>query len=129
MNLKSNLNHAAAEGARAAVGAGGDSDMTTVACQTTKRVAAIDRVKEAVDGQSAEVKEEVRHLVEDDAENVKIDDCTAFSGSGTTTPGSWCIRVALPFDYGSHPIVPSAPGLGIVMPSTLTASGVVQLSS
>jgi hypothetical protein len=98
------------------------------ACTDAKRDAAIDRVREAMAGQSSDVKQQVdAQLAIPD--NVKIDDCSAFADSGTTAPGSWCIRVAIPYDYAGHPIVPSAPGLGVFMPSTLTSSGVVQLSS
>src|SRR2546423_15286860 len=50
LNLKSNLTHAASEGARAAVGAGGGCDISDGGCQTTKEQAAEDRAKEALAG-------------------------------------------------------------------------------
>src|SRR2546425_54564 len=55
LNLKSNLTHAASEGARAAVGAGGGCDIGDPACQTAKEDAARDRAMEALSGQSQDV--------------------------------------------------------------------------
>ena len=126
MNLKSNLTHATAEGARAAVGAGlcdvNDADpAVAAACVTTKRDAAIARTKEAVAGQSQEVRNEVDTLLAD-PNNVVIAACDGAAASQ-------CITVTLPYDYGAHPIVPSAPGLGVVMPSTLNAESIVQLTN
>src|SRR5438309_11185604 len=57
LNLKSNLTHAASEGARAAIGAGGGCDITLADCQTQKEQAASDRVEEALAGQTATVRQ------------------------------------------------------------------------
>src|SRR5436190_21991323 len=57
LNLKSNLTHAASEGARAAVGAGGGCDITDPMCQQTKEDEALARAKEALSGQTKEVQQ------------------------------------------------------------------------
>jgi hypothetical protein len=127
MNLKSNLTHAASEGARTAVGAapaGGDATCVPdpgTPCRDAKELATRTRITEAVGGQSDEVKAEVARLLTDPA-NAHIDYCAG-------TSGPYCMFVSLPFDYGHHPIVPSSPGLGIVLPDTLRAAATVQLTN
>ena len=39
-----------------------------------------------------------------------------------------CITVTITYDLAGHPVVPPAPGLGLVMPQTLTSKAVVQYS-
>lgn len=140
MNLKANLTHAVEEGARAAIGAGGACDLTTSACVAQKRQAAIDRTQGAVGGQSQMVKDEVKRAIEDPSANrVQIAPCStppnpalapADPNAGMTAgTGPYCMFVDLPYNYQAHPIVPSAPGLGIVMPNTLHSAGVVQLTN
>lgn len=38
-----------------------------------------------------------------------------------------CVTVTLTYNYAANPIVPSLPGLGIVLPSTLTAQATVEV--
>lgn len=45
---------------------------------------------------------------------------TCSGGSGS------CITVNIVYDYANHPIVPTAPGLGLVTPSTFMSKAVVQ---
>jgi len=45
---------------------------------------------------------------------------TGACGSGT------CITVDIVYNYAAHPIVPPAPGLGLVTPNTFHSSAVVQ---
>jgi Flp pilus assembly protein TadG len=120
MNLKSNLTHATAEGARTAVGAGlctiANPDPAIDSCAATKIQAAKDRTVEAMKGQSDNIWHEVEN---------KVTAAIATCDAATT---AYCITVKVPYDYGAHPIVPSAPGLGIVMPSTLQAESIVQLT-
>jgi len=47
---------------------------------------------------------------------------TGVCGSGN------CITVDIVYNYGAHPIVPPAPGLGLVTPTTFHSSAVVQYS-
>lgn len=131
MNLKSNLTHAAAEGARTAVGAGlcdvNDADaVAAAACRDTKITAAKNEVLESLGGQSGAVKETVEALLEPanpSNPNVTIAQCPNLAATAQ------CITVAIPYPYDEQPIVPSAPGLGIVMPKTLKATAVVQLTN
>lgn len=43
-----------------------------------------------------------------------------------TTPYT-CITVTLTYDYQANPIVPAIPGLGVVLPDTITSQATVQL--
>lgn len=54
---------------------------------------------------------------------------TATYLTGTCTGGAGnCITVTITYDYKNHPIVPTAPGLGLVVPDTFHSSAVVQYS-
>lgn len=46
-------------------------------------------------------------------------------GSGSTTR---CLEVTVTYDYGDRPLIPSLPGLGLILPSTLHASTTTLLS-
>jgi hypothetical protein len=117
VNLKQNLTHAVAEGARAAVGAGGECDPTPgSACETAKLDAARARVTDQLGGQSTKIKDAALAGL-----TTAIAPC-----SGSTAK---CITVRIAYDYGTNPIVPSAPGLAIVLPNTLTATSVVQVTN
>lgn len=97
IGVKQNVTHAAFAGARAAVGA------------TDPVVAAEAEVDDA--------------MSEFDGGYTK----TAVVGPCAGTPSVSCITVTVNYDYANHPVVPSAPGLGIVLPETLTSKSVVQL--
>ena len=43
-------------------------------------------------------------------------------------PTQMCITVEITWDYENHPLVPPAPGLGLVTPDTFGAKAVVQYS-
>jgi Flp pilus assembly protein TadG len=122
MNLKSNLTHAAAEGARTAVGAGlckvNDANpAVAAACIATKEAAAKSKTIDAVKAQGSTIEQEVTNKV------------TAIVALCDGSATAYCMTVTIPYDYGAHPIVPSAPGLGVVMPDTLNADAVVQLTN
>jgi Flp pilus assembly protein TadG len=54
---------------------------------------------------------------------------TATYTTGTCSGGSGnCITVNIVYDYANHPLVPPAPGLGLVTPNTFHSSAVVQYS-
>src|SRR5438132_6257497 len=84
LNLKSNLTHAASEGARAAVGAGGGCDPVADGgpCQQAKEDAARDRAVAALSGQTQEVQDNA-HITED------IGDCDSTVDPG----GAQCMTV------------------------------------
>jgi Flp pilus assembly protein TadG len=54
----------------------------------------------------------------------------AFTPSYTTAAcgTNQCITVTITYDLSGHPVVPAAPGLGLVTPSTITSTAVVQYS-
>lgn len=122
MNLKSNLTHAAAEGARSAVGAGAAECVPTdgSACETAKVAAARSRVADAVGGQSSQVRDEVAAVM-----TAGIGNCDDVN----LDAAPYCIFVSIPYRYDQKPIVPSAPGLGVFLPNTLRAEAVVQLTN
>lgn len=103
---KNSLTHAAAEGARAAV-AVVDDPMTPDD----------ERIERAKD---------------------KVDEALSWFGSryesGDTTASiavcgtAECITVKITYPYSTRPIVPPAPGLGLVIPSNLTSTAVVELT-
>jgi hypothetical protein len=107
--LKQSITHAAAEGARASVGV--DDDPNT-----------------ALDEREEKAKEEVRDSLKwigsdkySDADvTAKADNC---SGSSSDT----CMFVTIAYPYKDKPIVPSAPGLGVVMPDTMKSTAVVKI--
>jgi len=40
--------------------------------------------------------------------------------------GTNCIRVQITYDYKNHPLMPVFPGLGLLLPDTLTATSIVR---
>jgi Flp pilus assembly protein TadG len=100
LSAKASLTNAAADGARAAIGA------------TDPVAAATTRANSAMSSYAADA-----YTVEPVLE--------------TPCPGSsndQCIRVTITFNYKDHPLVPSAPGLGLVLPDQIRASYEVRLS-
>jgi Flp pilus assembly protein TadG len=39
-----------------------------------------------------------------------------------------CIQVQVTYDYKNHPLMPKFPGLGLLMPDTLTSTSIVQVN-
>lgn len=94
---KQRVTNAAAEGARAAVGSATAADAV---------VAATDRVAAA--GLPA----------------------GAYTPTYTTatcgTSGNECITVTITYNLDTNPVIPPAPGLGLVMPKKMTSTAIVQ---
>jgi len=104
---KQTITHAASEGARAAVGAAPND-----AAQID---AAKKRVKDAMSSLS----------------QYNVDDPAEFSAVPAQCPApslQRCITVTVTYPYSDKPLVPEAPGLGLVMPNTLKSVAVVQVS-
>ncbi|MBV8161837.1 MAG: pilus assembly protein [Acidimicrobiia bacterium] len=113
LSAKQSIVHASAEGARASLGAvplNGQS--TSAAEQAAAQQQAQNSVRSALgaNGQYAVV---------------TVPPPTYCSGSS----GPQCITVTVSYDYSSHPLIPPAPGLGLVMPSTISSTAVLQLPS
>lgn len=105
---KNSLTHAAAEGARAAVGAV-DDPMTA-------------GVDERVERARIKVNDSLSWLDQYDPADTTAAVNPCASGS------SDCITVTITYPYSSRPVVPSPPGLGLVIPTNLTSTAVVELN-
>jgi Flp pilus assembly protein TadG len=108
LSAKQTVTHAVSEAARAAVSAPpGDS--------TAQKAAAHDRAAVAMQSLS---KYDVN---EPGSFSADVRPCSVGSPNN-------CIFVTITYNYSAHPIVPPAPGLGLVTPDKLTSSAVVQVS-
>ena len=117
LSFRQTMSQAATEGARAAA-------VTVVA--TDKQTEGYAAVDEALD--SFGVTCAAGNLVKDGTD---VGSCDV-SAPGACTPAAAgdveCVTVTLSFDYRDHPIVPSFPGVGYVLPSTLTYSAQARVS-
>ena len=117
LSFRQTMSQAATEGARAAA-------VTVVA--TDKQTEGYAAVDEALD--SFGVTCTAGNLVKDGTD---VGSCDV-SAPGACTPAAAgdveCVTVTLSFDYRDHPIVPSFPGVGYVLPSTLTYSAQARVS-
>lgn len=112
LSVKHVMTEAAAEGARAAIGAqiipGTDADQN----------AAYVRVAAARAGGSLGVYKTWAQVTP------TVGTCpNAAPNQGSTV----CVTVTLTYPYSTHPIIPNAPGLGLIMPSTLVSSFSVEV--
>lgn len=94
---KQRVTNAAAEAARAAVGSTNDADAVNAA---TARVLAAGLPAGAY--------------------------TTMYSTALCGTSGNECITVTITYDLENHPVIPPAPGLGLVTPKTMSSTAVVQ---
>ena len=106
---KQTMTNAASEGARAAVGAVPNVGETQSAAEV--RVAKA-RVDQALQGQLSG--------------NYTSSMTTASVAQCANTSGN-CITVKVTYPYSSKPLIPTAPGLGLVMPNTISATAVVEV--
>jgi Flp pilus assembly protein TadG len=113
LSAKQTITHSAAEGARAAVGAVANPGETQD--QAEVRVAR-DRVSRDLQGSLSGNDQYV------DTSQTSVGYCTPALNSGPK-----CITVKVTYPYSDHPLVPNAPGLGLVMPSTLSSTAVVEV--
>ena len=113
LNAKQTMTHATAEGARAAVGAVPNAGETLD--QAEVRVAR-DRVTQDLQGSLSGNNQYVN------TSQTSVGYCNT-----TLNTGPKCITVKATYPYSDHPLVPPAPGLGIIMPSTLSSTAVVEV--
>jgi Flp pilus assembly protein TadG len=109
LSAKQTVTNAAAEGARSAVGAAGNSAAQIAAAQ-----AKVDSAMKSYSGYDV-------HNPKDF--NAAVAPCDPNNQSGPS-----CITVKVTYPYSDHPLVPPAPGLGLLMPDTLSSTAVVQVS-
>lgn len=110
---KNSLTHAAAEGARAAIGVPDQPAATLNARREAEAKAAVAR---SLDWFGAKYQ--------------PSDTTTVIAKCDPANPVdlSECITVTITYPYSARPIVPPMPGLGLATPSTFSATAVVQLS-
>ena len=106
---KSSLTHAAAEGARSAI-------------------SVVDDPATAEDERETRAKAKVADSLNWFGSRYDPADTTATVGP-CATGGAECITVVITYPYETRPIIPPAPGLGLVTPSTLTSTAVVELTN
>lgn len=94
---KQRVTNAAAEGARAAVGS---ADGPAAVAAATARVLAAGLPAGAY--------------------------TPSYTTAACGTTGNECITVTITYNLNTHPVIPPAPGLGLVMPSTMSSTAVVQ---
>jgi hypothetical protein len=110
LSMKQTITHAAAEGARAAIGvAQGDTSPA-------------NGVDDRVDAAKARVNSALGAWNSAQKAATTID--VTFPASCPTS----CIDVHVIYKYKDQPLVPPAPGLGLVTPDTLSSDAVVALS-
>ncbi|MEY2425861.1 MAG: hypothetical protein QOI61_1433 [Actinomycetota bacterium] len=110
LSTKNTVTHAAAEGARSALGVPDQPSATL----RDRRIAQA----------ATTVAESLSHLGSNYDPNdtaVSIDPC----GSGD--PGD-CITVTITYPWDKRPLVPQAPGMGLATPKTIHATAVVRLN-
>lgn len=108
MSLKNSVTHAAAEGARAAIGvSAGDTNG--------------NGIDDRLDAAKAQA---LASLAWMNSAQKSATTITPTWGSCPTT----CVKVDISYNYSQQPLIPQAPGLGLVTPSTLTSDAIVALS-
>ena len=116
LSLKHSITHAAAEGARAAVGVADDPGTATD-----------DREDRAL----AEVRDSLSWLGDkysDDDVTAQVGECD--KDAAVPVPGGpECMFVEIAYPYENRPLVPQAPGLGLMTPETMSSTAVVKISN
>jgi hypothetical protein len=108
LSLKHSVTHSAGEGARAAVGVVDDP----LTAEDEREKAAVDEVKTSLD------------WIGPEKLAVTVIDATA-APCGTNE----CMTVKITYPYKDKPVVPEAPGLGVMTPDTMSSTAVVKISN
>ncbi|HET7487288.1 MAG TPA: TadE/TadG family type IV pilus assembly protein [Acidimicrobiales bacterium] len=109
---KNSLTHAAAEGARAAVAVVDDTSTPGV---DEREQRALDQVTKSLSW--------LGNRFQPGDATAKVAAC-----GGGAPVGTQCITVTVTYPYSTRPIIPPAPGLGLVIPDKLTSTAVVELT-
>lgn len=107
LSFKQGLTQAAAEGARAAA----------VVSLSQAPATAADAVKPALKAFDKDCT----------SAGMTCSYSTAAADTGCAT-GTSCIRVRVAYDYNNHPLLPKFPGLGLLLPDTLTSTSIAQVN-
>ncbi|HVW31055.1 MAG TPA: TadE/TadG family type IV pilus assembly protein [Acidimicrobiia bacterium] len=107
LSFKQGLTQASAEGARAAAVASTGTAATAAQAAVTKSVAAFNKTC-GTGGLT----------------------CTYSTLAADTgcAVGTSCIRVQVSYDYNHYPLMPKFPGLGLLLPNTLTSTSITQVN-
>jgi Flp pilus assembly protein TadG len=55
--------------------------------------------------------------------------CTASQGKCPSNPNNQCLTVTVLYNYAQSPLFPELPGLGVITPSVISSTNVLQLST
>ncbi len=110
LSTKNSLTHAAAEGARSALSV---SDLH-VATAAARR---IDQVKTTIAKDLAWM-----------GSNYNASYVNAAIANCSTIDTTQCVTVTITYPWSTKPLIPPAPGMGLVTPNNLTATAVVRIS-
>jgi hypothetical protein len=116
--FKHSITQAAGEGARSAVGAyPTNANPTQLQIDNAKKQAAIDTVKRDLAWVGSRFDP-----------NTDLDVKIAYCDPAHTAAGDpRCITVKIDQNYKARPIVPSAPGIGVLMPERLISTAIVEV--
>ena len=112
LSLKNSITHAAAEGARAAIGVT-DNPATPLVDERVE--AARARALASLDWLGAKIQ----------PSDVVVSPIGSCTNSSSVT--AQCVTVEITYPYSVRPLVPHAPGLGLVTPDNFKASAVVEI--
>jgi Flp pilus assembly protein TadG len=121
LSYRQGISQAAAEGARA----------MAVTVAPTGSTAPADRARSAINRSLSSYKVECtgsNTLIRKPSGEV-VGSCTVTISACATGSTTQCARVAITHDYRDHPLIPSFPGLGVVLPSQLTYSTTAEVNS
>ncbi len=110
LSTKNTITHAASEGARSALSV---SDLPTATANTRR----IDQVK-------ATVAKDLAWM----GSNYDPADVNAAIGNCSASDTTQCITVTITYPWSTRPLIPMAPGMGLAMPNTVSATAVVRIS-
>lgn len=107
LSFKQGLTQAAAEGARAGAVASTGQAVAAAAAAVTPALGAFDKSCSS-SGMS----------------------CTYSTTASDTgcSAGTSCLRVRVSYDYKNHPLLPKVPGLGLLLPDTLSSTSITQVN-
>lgn len=120
LSFRQALSQGAAEGARAAA-------VSPLPVAADKQQAALDAVNEALDsyGVTCSGTAVGSNLMKGTTD---VGSCSVATAACTNDGTKDCVTASLDYEYADHPLLPSVPGLGIVLPDHLRYRAVAQVS-
>lgn len=110
LSTKNSLTHAAAEGARSALSV---ADLPIATAEQRRTDQARATIAKDLDWMGSDF--DPAYVDAD------IDDCSP-------TDTTQCITVTITYPWSTKPLIPMAPGMGLAMPNTVSATAVVRIS-